>query len=119
MSSTKEYAQTMHDLVINEVVANLVEEKANIGSNATLNSEAYTVKLSALDGMGISITRNALVKRVNQAFQLRVELEGKEVTVEEESSVVSGLTSALGVSDGGDIVTGTGRPKGSTDKKNR
>ena len=96
-----------------------MEEKASIGSNATANTESYAVKLSALHGMGIAMSKNALVKRVNWALKLCVELEGKEVTVEEESSVVSGITPALGVSDGGDIAKWTSRPKGSTDNKKR
>ena len=64
MSSRQQYAQPIHALAINQVVADLVEEKASISSNATLNTETYVVKLSALHGMCIAMTKNTQVKRV-------------------------------------------------------
>jgi hypothetical protein len=79
MSTQSQYVKKWHQSALQDVVNDLVKEKEE-GWKSRTTRDSYTTKLKSLELIGISITRDALYKRVerqskksqtNQPAQLR------------------------------------------------
>ena len=121
MSLRSDYDKKTHDVAIKQIVADLVEEKATAGPNHMNMTESYTQKLLTLGRMGITLSRDALQKRVNREYKnSHHAVKGVEVIVQDDGTDdLSGLTSETGMSSGSESTKLRGRPKGSTDEKKR
>ena len=84
-------------------------------------TESYTQKLSTLGRMGITLSRDALQKRVNREYKnSHHAVKGIEVIVQDDDTDdLPGLTPETGMSSGSESTKLRGRPKGSTDDKKR
>ena len=120
MSSHHEYTQTLRDIALRDLVADLVKEKVATDSVSNrAQRDLYSVKKSCLSEMGISITRHALAMRVSREFNKSQDtLNRQEIDVAQTTDSMSGLIPVTGLSsDSSSSDNKAGRPKGSTDTK--
>ena len=134
MSSQSQHLKKLHEAALQGIVDDLVKEKEDGWKSRTVR-DSYTTKLNCLELMGISMTRDALYKRVACQIKKRTGATSElvvELTADQNNSEVSTLTSP---STGGssdllddedtdehevmDCSARGGRPKGSTNQKKR
>ena len=65
MSTQSQYVKKWHQSALQDVVHDLVKEKEE-GWKSRTARDSYTTKLKSLELIGISITRDALYKRVER-----------------------------------------------------
>ena len=65
MSSQSPYLKKLHGVALQGVVNDLVQEKEE-GWKGRTSRDSYTTKLQCLELMGITITKDALYKRVKR-----------------------------------------------------
>ena len=63
MSTQSQYIKKWHQSALQDIVDDLVKEKEE-GWKRRTSRDSYTMKLKCLELIGISITRDALYKRV-------------------------------------------------------
>ena len=132
MSTQSQYVKKWHQSALQDIVDDLVKEKEEGWKNRT-SRDSYTMKLKCLELMGISITRNALYKRVKRQSKKKpnaptrpeeeLALNQNDIDVSSISSPSTGSNTTDSRSQ--DILTATissskaGRPNGSTMQKKR
>ena len=131
MSTQSQYVKKWHQSALQDVVKDLVREKEEGWKNRTAR-DSYTTKIKSLELIGISITPNALYKRVERESKKKPNEPTspiEEVVVNDTSEVSSISSPSTGTnttdSESQDLLTATissskaGRPKGSTMQKKR
>ena len=134
MSCQSQYLKKLHESTLQDVIDDLVKEKEEGWKNRT-SRDSYTTKLKCLELMGISITRNALYKRVERQSKKKpnaptrpveeLALNQNDINVSSISSpsTESHITHSMaGIQDLSDTTVSSskaGRPKGSTRQKKR
>ena len=128
MRSRSQYLKKMHEATLQGVVNDLVKEKDD-GWKSRTSRDSYTTKLECLEIMGISITRDALYKRVERQSQKQANTPTRpveELSLNQNDTEVSSLSSPstgsatieiTGDNDVSESTSKVGRPKGSTMQK--
>ena len=120
MSSQSPYLKKLHEVALQGVVNDLVQEKEE-GWKGRTSRDSYTTKLQCLELMGITITKDALYKRVERQSKKQPNARTrpiKELTTNPNDPEVSSMSSPSTGSDTNSLST-AGRPKGSTNEKKR
>ena len=131
MSTQSQYVKKWHKAALQDVVQDLVKEKKGGWKNRTAR-DSYTTKLKSLELIGISITRDALYKRVERESKKKPNEPTSpfdEVITNDTSELSSMSSTSMGsnITDCESQVLQTstissskaGRPKGSTMQKKR
>jgi hypothetical protein len=131
MSTQSQYVKKWHQSALQDIVDDLVKEKEEGWKNRT-SRDSYTTKIKCLELIGISITCDALYKRVErQSKNKPTEPPSpvEEVVVNQNSEVSSVSSPSMGSNttdnESQDLLTATnssskaGRPKGSTMQKKK
>jgi hypothetical protein len=133
MSSKSHYLKKMHEAALLGGVDDLVKDEQD-GWKSRTSRDSYRTKLECLQLMGISITRDALYKRVEQQSKKHENTRTRpveELSVNqndpEMSSLSSQSTGSIGIesntdndaSESMESLSKAGRPKGSTMQKKR
>jgi hypothetical protein len=131
MSTQSQYVKKWHQSALQDVVKDLVREKEEGWKNRTAR-DSYTTKIKSLELIGISITPNALYKRVERESKKKPNEPTstiEEVVLNDPSEVssISCPSTLTNITDSEtqDLQTSTissskaGRPKGSTMQKKR
>ena len=113
-SSEDDYINGLRKAAMERVVHDLVKEKI-CGSNGRAQRDSYQSKIKALQAMGVSITKDALWKRVERQYKRT-----------QQPDDASSLSSPSSISDSSTLSSLTdptfaviGRPKGTTSVKKR
>ena len=131
MSTQSQYIKKWHQSALQDIVDDLVKEKEE-GWKRRTSRDSYTTKLKCLELIGISITRDALYKRVKRQSKKKptettnpveelIFYQNSEVSSVSSPSTGSNTTD----SKSQDLLIATissstvGRPKGSTMQKKR
>ena len=131
MSTQCQYVKKWHKAALQDVVQDLVKEKEEGWKNRTAR-DSYTTKLKSLELIGISITRDALYKRVERESKKKPNEPTSpfdEVIANDTSELSSISSTSMGTNitdcESQVLQTSTissskaGRPKGSTMQKKR
>ncbi len=131
MSTQSQYVKKWHQSALQDVVNDLVKEKEEGWKNKAAR-DSYTTKIKSLELIGISITPNALYKRVERESKKKPNEPTstiEEVVLNDPSEVssISCPSTLTNITDSEtqDLQTSTissskaGRPKGSTMQKKR
>jgi hypothetical protein len=134
MSCQSQYLKKLHESTLQDVIDDLVKEKEEGWKNRT-SRDSYTTKLKCLELMGISITRDALYKRVERQSKKQPNSPTRpveELATNQNDIDVSSISSpsteshrthsTTGIQDLSDTTVSlskAGRPKGSTIQKKR
>ena len=120
MSSQSPYLKKLHGVALQGVVNDLVQEKEE-GWKGRTSRDSYTTKHQCLELMGITITKDALYKRVERQSKKQPNARTRPIeklTTNPNDPEVSSMSSPSTGSDTNSLST-AGRPKGSTNEKKR
>ena len=131
MSTQSQYVKKWHQSALQDIVDDLVKEKEEGWKNKAAR-DSYTTKIKSLELIGISITPNALYKRVERESKKKPNeptspIEEAVVNDTSEVSSISSPSTGTNITDSEhqDLLTATiwtskaGRPKGSTMQKKK